>query len=186
VAEKRKSNKMVTIVVGIWIVVCVGAVVVAALLMFGPSFLQRGGVAGLETDVPAPDIELVDLSGNTVRLQDLRGQAVVVNYWATWCGPCVREMPMFQKYQEQYPDTLVMIGVDQEEPADEVKTFLQDFDLSYMILLDEKAEASKAYQVMVLPTTFFIDQDGILRFRHVGYLEEEQFRAYLGKLGVFE
>lgn len=185
-AEKSKSNKLVTIVVGIWIGVCVGAVVVAAVIMFGPSFLQRGGVAGIETDVAAPDFELVDLSGNIVRLQDLHGQAVVVNYWATWCGPCVREMPMFQKYHELYSGKMVMIGVDQEESAEVVKTFLQDFDLNYPILLDEKSDVSKAYQVMVLPTTFFIDQEGILRYRHVGYLEEDQFRAYLGKLGVFE
>ena len=77
-AEKSKSNRLVTIVVGIWIGVCVGAVAVAAVIMFGPSILQRGGMEGLETDVAAPDFELVDLSGNTVRLQDFRGQAVVV------------------------------------------------------------------------------------------------------------
>jgi peroxiredoxin len=81
---------------------------------------------------------------------------------------------------------MVMIGVDQEESAEVVKKFLQDFDMSYPILLDEKADATKAYQVMVLPTTFFIDKDGILRYRHVGYIQEDQFRAYLGKIGVFE
>lgn len=185
-AEKGKSNRLVTIVIGIWIGVCVGAVVVGAVIMFGPALLKRGGVSGLETDVAAPEFELADLAGNMVRLQDFRGQAVVVNYWATWCGPCVREMPMFQKYHEQYSENVVIIGVDQEESAEVVKTFLQDFDLDYLILLDEKAGASKAYQVMVLPTTFFIDQEGILRFQHVGFMNEDQFRAYLGKLGVFE
>jgi thiol-disulfide isomerase/thioredoxin len=109
----------------------------------------------------------------------------VVNFWATWCGPCVEEMPMFQKYQDQYPN-FVMIGVDSEEKPQVVTGFLKDMDLSYLMLLDEEAIAADLYQVLVLPTTYFIDGEGTIRFRHIGTLTEAQLKAYLGSLGVLE
>jgi thiol-disulfide isomerase/thioredoxin len=139
----------------------------------------------VESDSPAPDFALADLSGNTVSLTDFRGQVVVLNFWATWCGPCVEEMPMFQKYQDQYPD-MVMIGVDAEEKPQTVIDFLSDKGLSYLMLLDEKAIAGDLYQVLVLPTTYFIDEEGTIRFRHIGVISEAQLEAYLGSLGVVE
>jgi peroxiredoxin len=184
--ETRKSNRLVTIVVGLWIGVCVGAVVVGGLLFFGPALFDRVGMIGLKTDEPAPDFELVGVSGESVRLSSLRGQPVVVNYWATWCMPCVEEMSIFQKYHEQYPDKFVMIGVDEEEPAEEVHAFIEDFGLTYQVLLDTNTVAADAYQVMTLPSTFFIDGEGILRYRHIGILTETQFKNYLSDIGVFE
>jgi peroxiredoxin len=186
VSEKRKSNRLQTVVIGIWIGVCVGAVAIAALIMFGPALLERTNLVGLETDAPAPDFELPALSGETVHLADLRGKPVVVNYWATWCGPCVREMPMFQKYHDLYGDKFVMIGIDEEEPAGQVQELVDSFEFTYLMLLDTDVSVGELYQVMVLPSTFFIDADGILRYRHVGTLEENQFEAYLGSLGVLE
>ncbi|MBN1146813.1 MAG: TlpA family protein disulfide reductase [Anaerolineales bacterium] len=185
-SEKRKSNRLQTIVIGIWIGVCLGAVVVAAIIMFGPKLLDRSNLVGLETDVPAPDFELTALSGETVRLADLRGKPVVINYWATWCGPCVREMPMFQKYHDLYGDKFVMIGIDEEEPPAQVQELVDSFEFTYPMLLDTNVSAGELYQVMVLPSTFFIDAEGILRYRHIGSLQEDQFKVYLGGLGIFE
>ena len=185
-SEKPKSNRLITIVIGIWVGVCVGAVIIAALIMFGPALLDRSGTGGIETNVPAPDFELTSLSGETVHLSDLRGKPVVINYWATWCVPCVREMPTFQKYHDLYGDRFVMVGIDEEEPADKVEELVNSFEFTYTILLDPKVSAGELYQVMVLPSTFFVDAEGILRYRHIGSLEEEQLKAYLGGLGVLE
>jgi hypothetical protein len=93
---------------------------------------------------------------------------------------------MFQKYHDLYGDNFVMIGIDEEEPAGVVKELVDNFEFTYVMLLDPAVDVGELYQVMVLPSTFFIDAEGILRYRHVGSLEEEQFKAYLGGLGVFE
>ena len=139
----------------------------------------------IESDSPAPDFELPDLSGNTVRLSSFSGQPVVVNFWATWCIPCIEEMPMFQKYQDKYPN-FVMIGIDSDEKPQVINDFLKDKNLSYLMLLDEETVAADLYQVMVLPTTYFIDGEGTIRFRHIGAITEAQLKAYLGSLGVLE
>jgi len=135
--------------------------------------------------MPAPDFELPDLEGNIRRLSDYKGQVVVLNFWATWCGPCVREMPMFQEFQDRYPE-MVLLGVDEEESPETVRDFLQKMGLTYTILLDEKAELARDLRVNYLPTTFFVDQQGDIRFRHYGIVTEEQLTHYLTELGVIQ
>ena len=107
----------------------------------------------------------------------------MLNFWATWCGPCVREMPMFQEFQDRYPE-MVLLGVDEEESPETVRDFLQKMSLTYTILLDQKAELAQDLRVNYLPTTFFIDGQGDIRFRHFGILSEEQLTYYLTELGV--
>jgi peroxiredoxin len=190
-AEKHSSKrKWLIIIGGIWIGVCIGAVVIAALV--GVGFLSldpkelavlRTPLAGIDLDKPAPDFELENISGQKVHLADLRGKPVVINYWATWCGPCVREMPMFEDYHKKYPD-FVMLGIDVEESAEKVRKFIADLGLEYEILLDQETKAADLYKVMILPSTYFVDQNGILRYQHLGYMSEEQFKYYMEQLGV--
>lgn len=154
--------------------------------------LNTGDAAGIgeqvlasESDSPAKDFELMGVSGQSLRLSDLRGQVVVFNFWATWCGPCVKEMPMFQEYQDNYP-SFVMLGINMEEPESTVKRFLDGSGISYRILLDTNAVVTDLYKVWMLPTTVFVDAEGIVRFLHVGEITEQQLQAYLGRLGVIE
>jgi peroxiredoxin len=190
--QNSSSKKLLTVVIGLWVGVCLGIGVIGVLVVTGviPLFGDpaSGGAPPLaeeESGTTAPDFELPDLEGNTKKLTDYQGKVVVLNFWATWCGPCVREMPMFQEYQDRYPD-MALLGVDEEESPETVRDFLQKMGLTYTILLDEKAELGQSLRVNYLPTTFFIDEQGEIRFRHFGILNEDQLTYYLTELGVIQ
>src|SRR5512138_2579097 len=113
----------------------------------------------------APDFELKSLSGETVNLSDLRGQAVLVNLWATWCPPCREEMPTLEKMYNEYKEQgFVVLGINmtrQDDPQ-AVKPFVEKYRLTFPILLDESSTAGNAYQMKSLPSSFFIDRQGII------------------------
>jgi len=191
-SQNPLNKKLLTVVVGLWVGVCLGAAVIGLLVYTGVIPLledttAQGAppLAAEESGVQAPDFELPDLADNPVRLADYQGKVVVLNFWATWCGPCVREMPMFQEFQDRYPE-MVLLGVDEEESPETVRDFLQTMGLTYTILLDEKAELGRDLRVNYLPTTFFVDEQGDIRFRHYGILTEEQLTHYLTELGVIQ
>lgn len=188
--QNSSSKKLITVVVGLWAGVCLGAALIGVLVFTGvipllgdTSVESTSSLAPEESGAQAPDFELPNLSGTPVRLADYQGQVVALNFWATWCGPCVREMPMFQEFQDRYPN-FVMLGIDEEESPEKVRDFLQQMSLTYTILLDEKAELARDLRVSFLPTTFFIDEKGEIRFRHYGIMSEEQLTHYLTELGV--
>ena len=190
--QTASSKKLITVVVGLWVGVCLGAALIGVLVYTGiipllgdTSAESAPPLAVEETGQQAPDIELSDLAGSPVRLSDYQGQVVVLNFWATWCGPCVREMPMFQEFQDRYPN-FVMLGVNEEESPDLVRDFFNQMSLSYTILLDQKAEMASELRVNFLPTTFLIDEKGEIRFRHYGILTEDQLSHYLTELGVIQ
>ena len=127
----------------------------------------------------APDFFLSLLDGTQRHLSDYRGKPVLVNFWATWCAPCREEMPLIQsKYKETQKD-LVVLGVNFDEPADMVKKFASDLNLTFPILLDPGGKISAVYHVNGYPTTFFIDADGIIRAEHIGSLSRSQLNSYL-------
>lgn len=114
----------------------------------------------------APDFELQTITGETVRLSDLRGQAVLVNLWATWCPPCRAEMPAIERvYQEYKAQGFTVLAVDmtyQDSFAD-IAPFVEKYDLTFPILLEPNGEMARAYQLRSLPSSFFIDREGIIR-----------------------
>jgi peroxiredoxin len=112
---------------------------------------------------PAPDINLTTVTGDTFALSSLRGKPVVLNFWATWCPPCREELPAFQAASQRYAGQVDIIGVNQVEPAAGVAAFAQRFGLTFPIPLDTNNDVSRRYAVRGLPTTFFIDRDGIIR-----------------------
>ena len=111
---------------------------------------------------PAPDFTLTTLDGETVQLSDLRGQAVIINFWATWCGPCLREMPDIQTVADKYEDDLLVLAVNDAEPEGLVSSYITDLSLRFDILMDPTRDVQRLYQVRAFPTTFFIDKDGIV------------------------
>lgn len=117
----------------------------------------------------APDFELSDLNGQSVSLSDFRGQQVLLNFWATWCGPCRFEMPFLEQvHREQSADGLVVLGVNIGETTEEVEQFAADFGLSFTVLLDSDQQVALMYNVRSIPTTLLIDKDGIIRDRKIG------------------
>jgi peroxiredoxin len=114
----------------------------------------------------APDFELKTVEGETIRLSDLRGQAVLVNLWATWCPPCRAEMPAIEKvYNEYKDDGFIVLAVNmttQDTPSD-IAPFIREYSLTFPILLDETNSVGSAYQLRSLPSSFFIDREGIIQ-----------------------
>ena len=182
---KKKRNKLLILVIGIWVGVCLGAVGVGAFYFMTTGGPSIDNLMIVEVEKQAPVFELEDMQGNLVNLEDLQGQIVVLNFWATWCGPCVEEMPMLERYQSQHPEIL-LIGINKEEERSKVQKFLDETGFSYLNLLDPRAQVAEQYRVMTLPSTFFIDENGMIRFQHIGVLSEDQFDYYLEEMKAVE
>ncbi len=132
---------------------------------------------------PAPDFALPSLDGKTVRLSDLRGQVVLINFWATWCPPCRMEMPAIQDaYEANHQKGFTVLAVSVAEPASSVRSFVQEFGLTFTPLLDSKGEVSSRYRAMGLPTSVFVDREGVVRAIHVGAMTPAQINDYLAEI----
>jgi peroxiredoxin len=113
----------------------------------------------------APDFELKTPEGETVRLSDLRGQAVLVNLWATWCPPCRAEMQSIEKVYQEYKEqgfTVLAVNMTYQDDASAIMPFVDDQGLTFPILLDKTGEVGDAYQLQSLPSSYFIGRDGII------------------------
>ncbi|NIS82099.1 MAG: redoxin domain-containing protein [Anaerolineales bacterium] len=142
-------------------------------------------VIGVSIGTEAPDFTLSDLDGNSLRLSDFRGQVVLVNFWATWCGPCRVEMPAFQKRYEQAKDAgFIVLAVNFNEPERNVREFQAELGLTFPLLLDPGAEVQRLYQIRGYPSSVFINRAGRVEFLHVGVLTESQLDFYLNALGI--
>jgi peroxiredoxin len=119
----------------------------------------------------APDFSLPSLGGQTVRLSDLRGKAVLLNFWATWCAPCRLEMPTMDKaYQEYKSRGLEILAVSLDAGSNSVvKNFMQELKLDFPVLSDPDMEVLRLYRMVGIPASFLIDKQGIVRHREVGY-----------------
>jgi peroxiredoxin len=134
----------------------------------------------------APDFQLPDLYGETLALSDVKGKKVVLNFWATWCPPCRVEMPDMQELSENYPDELVILAVNQinseARGTETVKSFVQDFGLTFPILIDEGGEVASMYRVRSLPTSYLIDSEGIIRHMMIGPMSYDWMRTMLNQM----
>ncbi len=133
---------------------------------------------------PAPDFELTSLEDENIRLSELRGKIVVINFWATWCEPCKFEMPFFEKLYSNPQKQLEILAVNFDEPRQKVQEFAEEYNLSFPILLDPGASVQEIYRVRGYPTTFIVDENGIIRYHHIGLITGEQIYKYLSELGV--
>lgn len=123
-----------------------------------------------EVGDPAIDFRFQDAVGTTFSLSDFRGRPVVLNFWATWCPYCGRQLPHIQRVYDEWPATeLVLLTLSKGEEPATVTTFMQDEGLTFPVVLDREQKASAQYRVSGIPTTFFIDEEGIIQFIKVGY-----------------
>lgn len=153
-----------------WMTYAVSAM--AALLLVGGAFrpVSADRPSRPEVGFPAPDFTLMDVEGKPVRLSDYRGKAVFVNFWATWCPPCKAEMPEIQKLQREMPE-LVILGVDMgdtERSPEAVAAFMKAYGYDWPVPFDAKGQVSSAYDVISIPTSFFLDPNGVIRAKFIG------------------
>jgi peroxiredoxin len=133
----------------------------------------------------APDFNLRDLEGELAQLSDYRGQVVLLNFWATWCGPCRIEMPAFQrKFIEHRQGGFIVLGIDFDEREKDVLVFRDGLNLTFPLLLDPGAQVHRLYRIHGYPSSVFIDGEGIIRVIHIGLMTESQLDGYLVDLGI--
>jgi thiol-disulfide isomerase/thioredoxin len=119
---------------------------------------------------PAPQFKLDSMAGKPVSLDQYKGQVVMINFWASWCGPCRTEMPILEKLHAKYkPMGFTMIGVNVEPDSSLAANWLKTTPVTFPILFDTKSEVSKLYSVAGMPNTVIIDRKGNLRWLHRGY-----------------
>lgn len=120
---------------------------------------------------PAPDFTLKSRSGENVKLSELRGEVVMINFWASWCAPCRQEMPLLEDMYKKYNDLgFVLLGVNVEEDSSKAGELLREVPVSFPILFDNKNDVTKLYKVVAMPSTVMVDRDGKMRYLHRGYL----------------
>ena len=128
-------------------------------------------MAPLQESIPAPDFFLEDMDEEKVSLKEHRGKVVLINFWATWCPPCRREMPSMERlYQKINGDNFTVLAINQMEAEDLVFAFTGqlEIDLTFAILFDKDSSVSQAFNVKGLPTSYLIDKKGNIRYRAIG------------------
>jgi peroxiredoxin len=140
-------------------------------------FLGHAALAGATpaTNTAAPDFTLHAADGRNLRLQELHGQVVLVNFWATWCGPCREEMPRLQAIYDKYrPSGFVLLGVNIDDDPRNAMNVAQKLKVSFPVLLDTDKKVSKLYDLSDMPSTVLIDRDGRVRYIHRGFRDGEE------------
>ncbi len=144
---------------------------------------RRGSVPGRGD--PAPGFQARLLTGAQVELEALRGRPMVLNFWATTCAPCIREMPaLAAAARDHTAEGLVIVGLNYGEPERSVRKFVEAFtpELGFPIALDLMGEVGRAYGVAVLPTTYFVDRDGVVQYRRIGELKAQHLAEGLSRI----
>jgi peroxiredoxin len=126
--------------------------------------------AGGSTRTPAPDFALASRGGGKVTLAQMRGQVVMINFWASWCGPCRQEMPLLEKMYKKYkPLGFTLVGVNVEPDPSGADGYLKTTPVTYPILFDRENKVSKLYNVSAMPSSVLVDRKGKVRYVHHGY-----------------
>ena len=148
-------------------------------------FLLFGTASAAAIQGKAPNFTLKSNTGKNIKLSELRGQVVLLNFWASWCGPCRQEMPLLEKLHQRYSALgFTVLGVNVEEEPSKAKTLLKDIRVSFPILFDTQNTVSKQYKVSAMPSTVMIDRDGNMRYLHKGYKpgDEAQYKKWVKQL----
>lgn len=160
-----------------------GIINLFATLVFSLFITSSAAAASLQGK--APDFTLKSNTGKNLKLSEFRGQVVMLNFWASWCGPCRKEMPLLDDLQKRYGKLgFIVLGVNVEEDSNKAKSLLKDIPVSFPILFDTQNTVSKQYKVSAMPSTVMIDRDGNMRYLHKGYKpgDEVQYKKWVKQL----
>lgn len=138
---------------------------------------------GLQEGNKAPNFGLKTLDGQEVKLSDMVGKKVILNFWATWCPPCKAEMPHMQEfYEEQKNNQVTILAVNlttSEKSSDNIGSFVKDYGLTFPIVLDSEGQVGQTYQAVTIPTSYIIDTKGVIRKKIVGPMDKEMMTELL-------
>ena len=137
-----------------------------ALAVLATSSLAASDLAGL----PAPDFALKSSTGENLRLSEYRGDVVLINFWATWCGPCRQEMPLLDQLYTRYERVgFSLLGVNIDDDSSRALDMMKELGVSFPVLFDARKEVSQLYNVDAMPVTVLVDREGNVRYVHKGY-----------------
>jgi len=164
--------------------VLIGIAIFQAMDRQGPTTANNDQLGGLKIGVKAPDFELKSLEGESVKLSDYEGKKVILNFWATWCPPCREEMPDMEKFSQGMGDDVVILAVN-IDPENDVQAFANEYGISFTILLDSQSSKNPVndlYQVLSIPTTYFIDSKGVIRDVYRTAMSESYIKGTINKM----
>jgi len=147
-----------------------------------PTIAKGTSISSIEVGATAPDFELTTLNGKKTKLSDYRRKKVILNFWASWCPPCKAEMPHMQKFYEKNKDKNITIlsvnltSMDRGSVA--VKAFVKKNKLTFPVLMDENGDIGKTYQAFTIPTSYMIDQNGMIRKKMIGPMDENMMKEF--------
>lgn len=134
------------------------------------ALLLAGQAIAVSLDAEAPDFTLKTLAGDNLRLEEYRGQVVLINFWASWCGPCRQEMPILDKIHSRYVDTgFAVLGINVEGKSEPAQKIVDKTRVTFPVLIDAQQAVSDNYDLQAMPTTVVVDRDGVVRYIHRGY-----------------
>jgi len=136
---------------------------------------------GLSIGQKAPNIKATTLNGNRIDLSAYRGKKVILNFWAAWCPPCKAEIPDLVKFYKEHQSEVVVIGINIESTKTQVRGFMKQYDMSYPIIMDKKETISDRYEIQPIPTTYFINEDGIIYHKQIGAVTYKSLTSMLKK-----
>jgi len=131
-----------------------------------------------------PDFELTSLDNSTVNIKQFLGKPVIINFWASWCIPCKQEMPLLERYYQDQNGKLIIIGINNEEPASIARSFGLENKITFPILLDLQGKIRDQFMIRGFPTSLFVDSKGIFVAEYIGALDDESIKSYLQLIGV--
>lgn len=143
---------------------------VLSVFAFAFVMLVAQGAWALGVGSKAPDIDLTDLDGKVVKLSDLRGKVVLVDFWASWCAPCREELPVLEKLHQKYAaQGLVIVGVNADSERENMTKFLRRTKLTFRVVHDAERKVASRYAPPKMPSSYLIDKKGLVRYVHSGF-----------------
>ncbi|AZR78424.1 redoxin domain-containing protein [Bacillus thuringiensis] len=142
---------------------------------------------GIEIGKSAPDFELTKLDGTNVKLSDLKGKKVILNFWATWCGPCQQEMPDMEAFYKEHKENVEILAVNYTPSEkgggeEKVSNFIKEKGITFPVLLDKNIDVTTAYKVITIPTSYFIDTKGVIQDKFIGPMTQKEMEKRVAKL----
>ena len=188
-ANKEEPSSNRKWVIGVAVLLGLGLAVAGGVALAGRNEDEQGSDTGIKVapaeGALAPDFTLVNLESENVSLSDFKGQPVLINLWATWCGPCRIEMPTIQSRFEEFRDEgFIVLAVSFDEQRADVQAFRDEFELTFQTLLDPGAEVQKLYRTRSYPTSFFVDRNGVIQAQHIGVMTEGNLDGNLAQIGL--